>query len=66
MKIELFNACCRQANWINRYKYSIKTQIMTKESDIQNSLWYCLKEYRNDKEDFTDVIDFENSDFINR
>ena len=66
LKKELFNTCCKQANWINRYKYSIKTQIMTKESDIQNSLWYCLKEYRNDKEDFTDVIDFENSDFINR
>ena len=44
----------------------METQIMTRESDIERTVRYCLKEYRNDKEDFTDVIDFENSDFINR
>ena len=45
MKIELFNTCCRQANWINRYKYSIKTQILNTQSDLENTVMYCLKDY---------------------
>ena len=28
IKIELFNACCKKANWINRYKYSIHTEFI--------------------------------------
>ena len=65
LKIELFNTCCRQANWINRYKYSIKTQVLNESTDLENTVMYCLKDY--DEKDglcFTEVIDFDNSDFI--
>tara|TARA_Y100001938_G_scaffold101887_1_gene139220 strand:- start:558 stop:1205 length:648 start_codon:yes stop_codon:yes gene_type:complete len=67
LKIELFNTCCRQANWINRYNYSIKTQVLTTRKDLRNTVMYCLKDY--DEQDglcFTEVIDFESSDFIKR
>ena len=65
LKIELFNTCCRQANWINRYKYSIKTQVLNESTDLENTVMYCLKDY-DDKDGlcFTEVIDFDNSDFI--
>ena len=67
LKIELFNTCCRQANWINRYNYSIQTQVLETRKDLRNTAMYCLKDY--DEQDglcFTEVIDFESSDFIKR
>ena len=43
MKIELFNACCRKANWVNRYKWSVKTQMLYDPADIESCVFYCLK-----------------------
>ena len=64
LKIELFNTCCRQANWINRYKYSIKTQILNTQSDLENTVMYCLKDYDEvNGSCFTEIVDFKNSDF---
>jgi len=66
LKIELFDACCKQANWVNRYKYAIKTQMLYDPRDVRQTTEYCLKEF-SDKtgKDFMDVIDFKNSDFYN-
>jgi hypothetical protein len=66
LKIELFDACCKKANWVNRYKYSIKTQMLYEPSDLESVVFYSLKDY-NDKSgiDFTDIVVFEASDFYN-
>ena len=64
LKIELFNTCCRQANWINRYKYSINTQILNTAIDLENTVMYCLKDYDEiNGSCFTEIVDFKNSDF---
>ncbi len=64
MKIELFNTCCRKANWINRYKYSINTQILKTPTDLNNTVMYCLKDYDEvNGSCFTEIVDFKNSDF---
>jgi hypothetical protein len=63
MKTELFNACCRRANWCNKYKHSIKTQILYEPSDIENVVHYCLKDYYRNNVDFTDTIVWKASDF---
>lgn len=64
LKIELFNACCRRANWINRYQYSIKTQILDAPTDLEAVTHYCLKDFNHkSKIDFTDLVVFEASDF---
>ena len=61
MKIELFNACCKKANWINRYKYSIHTEFLYDGCELGRCINYCLKEYRYGAKDFMDVVDFNNS-----
>jgi hypothetical protein len=64
LKIELFNACCKRANWVNRYKYSIKTQMLYEATDLENATYYCLKDYDGKSSvDFTDIMVFEASDF---
>lgn len=64
LKIDLVNACCRQANWINKYSGSVKTQMLDDEIDLSNTIEYCLKDFMNDpKVDFTDTIIFKASDF---
>lgn len=64
LKIDLFDACCKKANWVNRYKYSIKTQMLYEPSDLESVVFYSLKDY-DDKSsiDFTDIVVFEASDF---
>jgi hypothetical protein len=64
LKIELFNACCKKANWCNRYSYSIKTQMLYEPTDLESTSYYCLKDYKtNSNVDFTDIIVWEASDF---
>lgn len=71
LKIDLFNACVRQVDWVNRYKYSIKTQILDKPTDLENTVFYCLKDYDGKKcdikenlTDFMDIVVWKASDFI--
>lgn len=71
LKIELFNTACRKANWVNRYKYSIKTQILDEPPDLENIVIYCLKNWNGKNThrngeliDFTDIVVFKASDFI--
>lgn len=63
LKIELFDACCKRANWVNRYKYAIKTQFLYEPTDLENVVYYCLKEYGKSTMNFEDVVVFSASDF---
>jgi hypothetical protein len=64
LKIELFNACCRRANWINRYKHSIVTQMLDEPTDLESAVYYCLKDYDAKSDiDFSDIVVFQASDF---
>jgi hypothetical protein len=74
LKIELFNACCKRANWVNRYKYSVKTEMLYEPTDLENVVYYCLGDYTGkyrdkkknpvkNKVDFTDIIVWKASDF---
>jgi len=64
LKIELFNAVCRKANWINKYQYAVKTQILYEPTDLENVGNYVLKEYDHKSNiDFTDIISWKSSDF---
>ena len=64
LKTDLVNACLRQADWVNRYSYSLKTQLIYDKEDLERVVFYCLKDY-NIKSglDFMDIVDFSNSDF---
>ena len=71
LKIDLFNACVRKADWVNRYKPSIKTQFLYEPTDLENTVYYCLKDYDGKKcdrkgnlIDFMDIIVWKSSDFI--
>jgi hypothetical protein len=64
LKIELVNACIKRAsNWVNRFQYSIKTQLLLEPSDLEDTTLYCLKEFSKKQADFTDVVCFKSSDF---
>ena len=74
LKIELFNACCKRCNWVNRYKYSIKTQVLYEPTDVENVVDYCMGDFNGTKKDkkgnpskkeidFTDIIVWKASDF---
>lgn len=74
IKCDLFNACCRRANWVNKYQYSIKTEMLYEPIDLEKCVYYCLGDYNGtmkDKKnnpvknmiDFTDLIVWKASDF---
>jgi hypothetical protein len=74
LKTDLFNACVRQANWVNRYKYAVKTQFLYEPTDLENVVYYCLADFKGrceDKKgnkisneiDFMDIIVWDASDF---
>jgi hypothetical protein len=74
LKIDLFDACVFQANWVNRYKYAIQTQMLYETADLENAVYYCLGDFKGrceDKKgnkirnevDFMDIIVWEASDF---
>lgn len=63
-KVRLLETCIQKADWINRYSHSIKTEIIPTKSDLKRVVDYCLKEFNPSTGlDFTDIIDFDNSDF---
>ena len=64
LKIDLINACCRQPEWVcENQDNAVKTQVLKTSNDVKNVLHYCIKECYNNGTDFTEVIDFSNSDF---
>lgn len=75
MKERLVDACCKTANWVNRYKYSVKTQTLYEPTDLENVVYYCLGDYNGSHKDkngnpvlkeidFMDIVIWEASDFI--
>ena len=64
LKVELFNACCRRADWLNKYQRSIKTQILYEPTDLESVTYYCLKDYNHKSNiDFSDIVVPKASDF---
>ena len=70
LKIALVDACIKRASdWVNRFQYSVKTQLLLEPIDLDTVARYCLKDYEKQKPfgnrttDFTDVVCFAASDF---
>lgn len=64
LRYDLINACCKQPDWVNeRQLNAVKTQVLERPSDVKRVLHYCMKECYNNGTDFTEVVDFDNSDF---
>ena len=64
LKIDLITACCKQPDWvIEKQRDSVKTQVLHTPNDVKRVLHYCIKECYNNGTDFTEVVDFNNSDF---
>jgi hypothetical protein len=63
-KVHLLETCIQKADWVNRYSHSIKTEIIPTKQDLKRVVEYCLKNFNSSTGlDFTDIIDFDNSDF---
>jgi len=63
IKLQLFDASVRNCEWVNRFRYSIKTQYLDTKEDVERTIKYCLKDYINKQTDFTDIIVSKASDF---
>jgi hypothetical protein len=64
LKIDLFNACLRQADWVNKWSGSVLTQWMDGPTDAEAVVQYSLKDYKpGGHTDFTDIIVWKASDF---
>ena len=61
---DLIDACIRGIDDIDNYGKHINVDVMEDEKHIRNVVHYCLKDCRNQGTDFTQIIDFENSDFL--
>ena len=62
LKIDLINACLRKVPWVNRYAPSVKTQVLETPEDLWYASSYSLKDIHRQSIDFSDVLDWENSD----
>lgn len=64
LKIDLFNACIRQADWVNKWNGAVKTQWVEEPTDLESVVQYCLKDYKpGGHTDFTDIIVWKPSAF---
>lgn len=63
IKLSLFDACVRKCDWVNRFRYSVKTQYLDTKQDVERTVQYCLKDYIHNKVDFSDIIVSKASDF---
>ena len=64
LRLDLINACCKQPDWVSEKQLNaVKTQVLTTPNDVKRVLHYCMKECYNNGTDFTEVVDFDNSDF---
>jgi len=62
---DLLDACIREIDDIdNKYGKHINVEVMEDEKHIRNKVHYCLKDCRNQGTDFTQIVDFANSDFL--
>ena len=65
-KVALLNACIRTCGWVNKYQYSVKTQLVETPEDLEEVSNYCLKTYKDGGKDFMDIVEFSSSDFYNK
>jgi hypothetical protein len=63
IKLLLFDACIRKAEWVNKFQYSVKTQYLETKDDLERIIKYCLKDYINNKVDFPEILVPKASDF---
>jgi len=62
---DLLNACIRDIDDVDaNYGRAVKVVVMEDENHIREKVHYCLKDCRNQGTDFTEIIDFANSDFL--
>ena len=65
LKIDLYDACIvRSCDWVNRFQHSLKTQPLLEPCDVEETIHYCLKDYKDGKISFQDVVLWKASDFI--
>ncbi len=62
-KVALIEACIRSCGWVNKYKYSVKTQVVETPEDLHQVTNYSLKTYQEGGSDFMDIVEFGSSDF---
>jgi hypothetical protein len=65
-KVALLNACIRTCGWVNKYQYSVKTQLVETPEDLEEVSNYCLKTYKDGGKDFMDIVEFSSSDFYSK
>ena len=63
IKLHLFDASVRKCEWVNRFRYSVKTQYLDTKEDVERTVQYCMKDYMNNKVDFSEIIVSKASDF---
>ena len=64
LKIDLYDACIvRSCDWVNRFQNSVKTQPLLDRMDVEETIHYCLKDYKNGKISLQDVILWKAIDF---
>ena len=65
LKIDLYDACIvRSCDWVSRFQHSVKTQPLLDRMDVEETIHYCLKDYKNGKISLQDVVLWKASDFI--
>jgi hypothetical protein len=62
LKIDLINSCLRKCPWVNKFRPSVKTQVLKTPEDLWNVGHYSLKDITRKGLDFLEVLDWENSD----
>ena len=62
LKVDLINSCLRKCPWVNRFRPSVKTQVLETPEDLWNVGHYSLKDITQLGLDFMEVLDWENSD----
>ena len=62
---DLLNACIREIDDVDsNYGKAVNVEVIEDAENIRNKVHYCLKDCRNQGTDFTQIIDFANSDFL--
>jgi len=62
LKIDLINSCLRKCPWVNKFRPSVRTQVLKTPEDLWNVGHYSLKDITRKGLDFMEVLDWENSD----
>ena len=62
---DLLNACIREIDDVDsNYGKAVNVEVIEDAENIRNKVHYRLKDCRDQGTDFTEIIDFANSDFL--